>query len=426
MKPFGFFKSIFYAFMGLFMKAIPFVCLPVAIWGCWDCIKNKHISLLYIVIIVLNFVGGILFLYLIFESFFSRIFKSYKKVWKIILNIIFNIGSFFFLCLFICGYINAINLCGEYFLSWILIVLTLFSILLYALRNKFLLYSTSISLIVYRFTLLVSITISSLLYIALSVKNYLTDGNLYSYCSLLTALLSLWIVYLYFYHDFAYINYKRSQYVLFLRNFAMDDRICEAKLLLEIEYVCNRFRLFLMRIGNPKTIFDSSPGKTFYLKTVNWKAELQNKIKDAKIIFVVISNSDGLFWEIFNHLQYSSKFIYHILDISKMRNDLNDGKYDQIKYTKLGGILYFICGVYGGPFAYNDSGAFGISFTFNNNYLILSCNALHVVEYLFKQQEMVNTEYCNVIKLEYDEELKNEIIYYHDAKYLINNIDYYD
>ena len=270
------------------------------------------------------------------------------------------------------------------------------------------------------------VTISSLLYMVLSVISYFMADSIDNLASLTSALVSVFIVYLSFYHSFAYINYRRSQYILFLRNFTMDDRIVEARLLIEIENICNRLRFFLMRIGNPRTLFNSSPGKTFYLKTVNWKVELQNHIKDAKLVFTVISNSDGLFWEIFNHIQYSSKFIYHILDISKLRDDLRNGRYDRIKLTKFGEILYFVCFCYKGPFEYNESGAFSVSFTFNNNYLIISSNVLYIVEYMIKQQEVVETEYLNVIKFEYDEDLEKEIICYHDVKFIINDTNHYD
>lgn len=428
MKVFWCFKSAIYAFMRSFIKTIPFICIIAVIWDCYVCIKHKHITFLDILGIVICFAGGIVFSYLLYEDFFTKIFKSYKKTWEKILNTILYIGISCWIVLFIYGYINVINLYREDFLGLviILIVLTVFSSLLYFLKNRFLIiYSTSSSLIVYRIILLVCITISSLLYTVLSVIIYFKDDSIDNCVSLSTALLSVWIVYLTFYHNFAYANYKRSQYVLFLRNFTMDEQICEAKLLEEIDNVCNKHRLFLMRIGNPRTVFDSSFGKTFYLQTVNWKTELQNHIKDAKLVFTVISNSDGLFWEIFNHVQYSSKFIYHILDISKMRDDLKDGRYDRIKQTKLGGILYFVCSCYNGPFAYNESGAFGVSFTFNNNYLIVGCNVSYIVEYMLKQKEVIGTEYLNVIKLEYGEDLKKIVICYNDSKFLINNTNNY-
>lgn len=427
MKVFWCFKSAIYAFMRLFIKIFPFISFIVVIYYCYVCIKHKHITFLDIGVIVIYFAGGIIFSYLSYEEFFKKILKSYIKTWEKLCNTILYIGLSCWIFFFIYGYMNIINLYSEDFpgLVIILIVLTIFSSLLYFLKNKFLLYSTSSSLIVYRIILLICITISSLLYTVLSVIIYFKDDSIANCVSLSTALLSVWIVYLTFYHNFAYVNYKRSQYVLFLRNFTMDDRICEAKLLLEIENVCNNFRLFLMRIGNPRTFFDSSFGKTFYLKTVNWKTELQNHIKNAKLIFTVISNSDGLFWEIFNHVQYSSKFIYHILDISKMRDDLKNGRYDRIKQTKLGGILYFVCSCYDGPFAYNESGAFGVSFTFNNNYLIIGCNVSYIVEYMLKQQEVIETEYLNVIKLEYGEDQKKIFICYNDSKFLINNTNNY-
>lgn len=412
--------------MRLFIKILPFICFLTVILTCWDCVKYKHITFLDIVLVVINSAGGILFAYLLYCDCLN--FKNENKIWDVICNIAIYIGLSGLIYLFICGYINVINLYRDNYpsLSIILTLSVICSFLLYFLRKRFLLYSTTTSLIIYRITLLACITISTLLYLVLSVISCIVDYGIYNYVSLTTALISAYIVYLSFYHNFAYIIYRRSKYVLFLRNFAMDDQIREASLLSEIEGVCNKQRLFLMRIGNPKTIFDSSPGKTFYLKTVNWKEELQKHIKDAKLIFTVISYSDGLFWEIFNHVQYTPKFVYHILDISKMRDDLDGGRYDKIKHTKLGGILYFICSYYDGAFVYNKSLALSISFAFNDNYLIISCNVLDIVEYMFKQKVGVEIVDLTVLELEYDEDLKKEIIRYHDVKYLINDTNYYD
>ena len=165
------------------------------------------------------------------------------------------IGLSCFIGLLIYGYINVINQYIEEFpiLIIILIVFTFFSTLLYVIRNKFLQYSTSTSLIRYRISMVACVTISSLLYMVLSVISYFMADSIDNLASLTSALVSVFIVYLSFYHSFAYINYRRSQYILFLRNFTMDDRIVEARLLIEIENICNRLRFFLMRIGNPRT-----------------------------------------------------------------------------------------------------------------------------------------------------------------------------
>lgn len=388
---------------------------------CLDCIRAQQITILDIVLIVLNFSVFASYTYLLFEEYLLKTFNIFKKTAEIIFKSIFYIGFLGAICLLICGYLNIISVysVNTAYLSYTLIGLTVFSFFLYVLRNKFLQYATSISLIVYRITMLVFITITSLLYVLLSIKCCLTDAGIYDYISLLTAFISIWCVYLSFYHNFVYLNYKRSQYLLFLRNFSMDERIVESKLLLELENACNRLRLFFIRIGNPRTVFDGIfPGKTFYLKTVNWKELLRHHIKDAKVVFTVMSYSDGLFWEIFNHVQYSSKFIYHILDIVKMREDLKEGKYDSIKHTKLGGILFFVCNCYNGPFAVKDSGI-SVSFTFNNDNLIISCHVEHIIECMVAPNNVVKTEQIDVIKLGYYEELKKESICYQGVTYII-------
>ena len=421
-KFFWFFKSAIYAFMRFFIKAIPVICLVAVVGCCWDCIKYKQVELFDIVLIVLNLVGFIIYTYVIFQDYFLKVFNRLKKVEEKVFSTILYIGVFCYICLCVCGYLNIINIFRDFpYLIGVMVVLTTLSLLLYFFKNRFLPYSTPTSLIIYRITLLVFITISSLLYTLLSIKSCFIDAGIYSYCSLMVAMSSLWFVYLEFYHNFVYINYKRPQYLLFLRNFSMDNRIREAHLLSDLEGICNELRLFLMRIGNPRTMLDFSAGKTFYLKTINWKDQLHDHIEDAKIVLSVISNSDGLFWEIFNHVQYLSKFIYHILDISKMRDDLRDGKYDRIKHTKLGGILYFVSMAYGGPFAYCEGGGFCVSFTFNDSNLIISCSVEHIIKYMLDPNNPEVAKHVHVIELEYNEEFKKEQICYQDTKYLFNS-----
>ena len=104
-----------------------------------------------------------------------------------------------------------------------------------------------------------------------------------------------------------------------------------------------------------------------------------------------------------------------------MRDDLRDGKYDRIKHTKLGGILYFVSMAYGGPFAYCEGGGFCVSFTFNDKNLIISCYVEHIIKYMLDPNNPEVVKSVRVIELGYDEELKKEQICYEDVKYLFNN-----
>ena len=416
-------KKVVYALMRLFIKIIPLICLLGVFYICWDCITNTHISLLHVIAFVINLLGLILFSYVLFCDYFSKIFLSHKKAENIIVNAISYIFVFSYLVLFICGYLDVIKVYRTDYpnLNYTFIILTILSFCLYFIKNRVLQYSTARFLIAYRIALVAIITITSLLYIFLSIKSFFLVDSISNYISLSTALLSVWIVYLSLYHNFTYINYKRSQYLLFLRNFSMDEQLSEAKLLNELDSACNEYRLFLMRIGNPRTVLNSSFGKTYYLRTKDWKEQLQIHIKDAKIVFAVISHSDGLFWEIFNHIQYSSKYIYHILDIDKLREDLKEGKYSRIKHTKMGGILYFICTAYNGPFALCNNGSFCASFIFDNSRLIISSNIDEIIRYMYEPDNIVNTDNLSVINLEQHEDSSKIFIIYENVKYLINN-----
>lgn len=430
MRAFWYFKSAVNTFMKVFIMLTPIISLVGAVYECWECVKYESAEFIDILLIALN-----VFIFLIFGALVLSvsIFRDFFTTHKIFEKVLFTpLAWGFIMCcigLVLVGIINIVYVHVEQhpvLVALFLIAVTIFC-LLYAFRNAFLQYLTPKSLIAYRITLVIFVIISSLLYLLLAVSAYMIDDdNAYNMCSLAASVVCLWVAYLIFFHNFAYINYKRSRYLLVLRNFAMDEKIQEVGLLQEVEEVCNKLRLFFMRIGNPRKMLDLTVGKTVYLNTVNWKEPVAKYIKDSEVVITVVSSSDGLFWEIFNHFQYSSKFIYHILDLAKMRESLKRGEYERIKYTKFGGLLYFVCLAYNGPFVFDkDRPNFNISFSFNDERLVVGGDLSLMIQYLCdKDRTSTKYKYINEIPIECD---GDEIyICYEDAKYLIKNSERYD
>lgn len=409
------------------MTLIPIYCLACFIYSCWSCIKYGNIDFIEIILTIGNLCVFIIFTWLNCSDFFKESLKKYSKIEKLLCNIFIYSGLVCAIYLFLVGFINIFNfyIKNHAYLIYGVISLVTVSALLYIFKRKASLYFTGKSLIFYRITLVCSITISSLLFSSLCINAYILDSSTYNLLSLEFSLLAIWIIYLAFHHNFAYINYKRSKYLLFLRNFSMDEEINELQLLYNIEEICNINRMFLMRVGNPKKIFDYSVGKTLYLRSENWQDLVEQHIIKSQVVFAVISFSDGLFWEIINHAKYSSKFIYHIIDIFKTKNDISNGLYKKIAHTKFGGILQFICFAYNGPFVYNEeSKAFSISFTFNDNQIIISDSISSIIDYIIiNKDNHYKQNHLNYIRLGMDDKTGSTCIYYNNAKYLINDTD---
>ena len=87
----------------------------------------------------------------------------------------------------------------------------------------------------------------------------------------------------------------------------------------------------------------------------------------------------------------------------------------------MGGILYFICTAYNGPFALCNNGSFCASFIFDNSRLIISSNIDEIIRYMYEPDNIVNTDNLSVINLEQHEDSSKIFIIYENVKYLINN-----
>ena len=144
---------------------------------------------------------------------------------------------------------------------------------------------------------------------------------------------------LYLYISLRSYNAK-GRHVLYLRNFVFDKDAVNDNIITQLDEIFEGY--VLLRIGNPKTILSINTSvMTFYLPDVNWQLTVSGLIKKVEYCFVVLDISDGVLWEICNHLQYKKKFIYHISSTARMGevlcklNSVDENQKEFIKYIEL-------------------------------------------------------------------------------------------
>ncbi len=114
-------------------------------------------------------------------------------------------------------------------------------------------------------------------------------------------------------------KYSSITYILYLRNFAFDE---ESRSSETIDIISSSIgNIDLLRIGNPRTLFSfNATFTTFYLPDVNWQEEVSRLINKAYKCIIVLDVSEGVLWEMCNHLHKKEKFIYHISKLENLDN----------------------------------------------------------------------------------------------------------
>lgn len=140
--------------------------------------------------------------------------------------------------------------------------------------------------------------------------------------------LILYLVYLFF-KQFKFLIYTPD--ILFLRTFSFDKKN---------KYIEDKIKAIatkndVLTIGNPKTLFRKTIGKTLYLPTINWKKWLDYYILKATKVILVVDNSEGVLWEMFEHINYLNKYIFIVPDKSVLMDILNDSNVSIEKYALL-------------------------------------------------------------------------------------------
>lgn len=124
-----------------------------------------------------------------------------------------------------------------------------------------------------------------------------------------------------------YTKYRKKNYLLYLRSFTYDEK---QDYVLPFLYSA---QLPVMKVGDPSYFSANTDDiDTFYLPSKNWHEQLDNYIDRASLVFCVLNNTPGILWEIFNHLDQKSKFIYFYSDrdmLLSLVNAKHNKEYDK-------------------------------------------------------------------------------------------------
>jgi hypothetical protein len=145
-------------------------------------------------------------------------------------------------------------------------------------------------------------------------------------------------IFVMFYLSFGYVKknvlfyYKHNNIILYLRSFTFDYSVNSKGIIYKLYLFATQNGYHLLKIGNPKTLFSFDEADCFYLPVSDWQKALRKYILKAKFIFVVLDLTQGVIWEVLNHLDMNDKFIYYINDKSIIENiiNLNQFKKEQV------------------------------------------------------------------------------------------------
>ena len=127
------------------------------------------------------------------------------------------------------------------------------------------------------------------------------------------------------FNDFHFIVYDKKHYLLYLRSFQFDKNEHTISEPLEVVGIP------VLKIGNPKTFFPKGVGDVFYLPSADWKKQLNYYIDRAEYVFSVVDITEGVLWEMFEHLEQYNKFVYHITDKEHLRVILSNAPKQEYK-----------------------------------------------------------------------------------------------
>ena len=131
------------------------------------------------------------------------------------------------------------------------------------------------------------------------------------------------------YSDFHFFFYEKENYLLFLRSFVFDKNEKT------IELPLKEAGMPILKIGDPKTFFPKGIGDVFYLPSHDWRPQLDYYIKHARYIFSVVDATEGVLWEMFNHMDSMPKFIYYVSDKKALVNIQQEAQLAKFASTAL-------------------------------------------------------------------------------------------
>lgn len=163
--------------------------------------------------------------------------------------------------------------------------------------------------------------------------------------------------------------FDKKRYILVLRSFTYDDSDSDI-----LSYL-STLSIPVMKIGDPKTPLPKGEQMSLYLPTnEGWKKHLNYYIEKAKYVFAILGATDGLFWELFYHLDQKDKFIYCIPNYQTLVSFLGKTHESWMDDTPL-----MFCLNWFADSKFNDS----FSFCIIGNKMIYGHNS-HVIDYIVR------------------------------------------
>lgn len=197
--------------------------------------------------------------------------------------------------------------------------------------------------------------------------------------------------------------FKKDLTILYLRNFDVDNSILNEKCLADINTFKERHNYNFIKVGNPNSLFEID---SYYLPTTNWQYHVKKMIQFHKVIFVILAKTKGVTWEVINHEEFWSKYIFYVPDITTLdywiELTTNEGNIKlantlkSIELTKNGvafsieeNIIYYTESIYD-VFLAHEKGYYkpSISYIKNNINWCVKLSANHTI-YLYNQQQEV-------------------------------------
>lgn len=119
-----------------------------------------------------------------------------------------------------------------------------------------------------------------------------------------------------------------SPYFLYLRSFNSDKKYKSH--LEEIERFANNKKVYA--IGNPQTLFQclTSQFHVYYLPNTNWQEAINKLSEKAECIFINVSITEGVLWEIASHQKWNNKTIYCADGIFQLSSFIHESKKAEI------------------------------------------------------------------------------------------------
>lgn len=103
-----------------------------------------------------------------------------------------------------------------------------------------------------------------------------------------------------------------NEFVLFLRCFKFDNSTQYNEVIHSLIQIFKGY-YNVLRVGNPKDILKGDYDyDTMYLPKTNWQEVVESYITRAKVILLVIDNTNGVLWEMLKHCNNRAKYIYYL------------------------------------------------------------------------------------------------------------------